>query len=94
MELGFLLLVAASFVCGLALRRFVGLMLGRILLSIGLSALIAGLGILALVVAGVWVPFGPTAGGLATVLLLGVSMLVLPFAVAARWGRSRTGTGG
>ena len=86
LELGFLLLVAASAAVGFACRAVVSATLARAFAAVGLAALVLGLGILTLAASG-RSPFGALTSGLMAAVLLGVAALVLPFAVVAAWGR-------
>ena len=61
--------------------------LSRALLAIGLGALILGLGVLGLTVVGRGRLFGVWTGGLVAVVLLGLTAVVLPFALAVSWRR-------
>ena len=86
LELGFLLLVAASAALGFACRTVVSATLARVFAGVGLAALVLGLAILTLAASG-RSPFGIWTSGLMTAVLFGVAGLVLPFAVVAAWGR-------
>ncbi|HET8623737.1 MAG TPA: hypothetical protein VFM14_09270 [Gemmatimonadales bacterium] len=86
LELGFLLLVAASAALGFALRVLVSVTLTRAFAVVGLAGLILGLGMLGLAATG-RSPFGPWTSGLIAAALLALAGLVLPFAVVVAWGR-------
>jgi hypothetical protein len=87
MEVGFLLVVAVSAGAGLLFRPRVGISVRRAFLTCGLGALGLALAVLALTMSGRW-PFGVWTAGLLAVLLLGVTALVLPFALAVSFGRT------
>lgn len=86
MELGYLLIVAASAVAGVALRPVVSPALRRALLVLGRGALALGLGVLGLIVLGRGRLAGFWTGGQAALVLLVLAALLLPFALAARRG--------
>jgi hypothetical protein len=85
MEIGFLLFVAVSTGAGLLLRPRVSVSIRRAFLACGVGALGLALAVLALTMSGQWL-FGVWIAGLAAVLLLGVTALVLPFALAVSLG--------
>jgi hypothetical protein len=86
LELGFLLLLAASAALGFACRTVVSATVARTFAAVGLAALVLGLGVLMLAAFG-RSPFGPWTSGLLAAALLGAAALVLPFALVAAWGR-------
>jgi len=85
-ELASLLIVVVSAIAGLAAGPIVGPKLRRWLLWLGAVTLISGFGVLELAAYGIAYPFG-AATGLVSLPLLGVGILVLPFALAS-WTRS------
>ena len=78
----FVALIAISTVIGFACRKRVPPSIVRLLLRVGLGALILGLlfsGILAMG----WRPLGAWTSGLTLVFLFGVAAVLLPFALVA-----------
>ena len=82
METAFLVLIALSAATGFLLRNIVGPRLSHGFLAFGIVALIVGLGVLALIIAG-WSPVNLWTGGLVSVLLLVAAAITLPFGLAA-----------
>lgn len=89
MELAVPLLVVLSAVAGFVLRNSVSQVVGRVLLAMGVGAFVLGIAVLGMTVVG-WMPLGAWTAGLTAVILLGLAVLILPFAVAVRCCSSRT----
>jgi len=83
---GFLLLVAASSVFGLALRGRMGRQGGLRFLALGLAVLTLAFALLGLLFAG-WSPITASTAGLVVVLLFTGAALALPFGLVVTLGR-------
>lgn len=85
MELALLLIIVASGALGLALRNWVTVAVARACVSIGAIALTAALVIFGVLVAG-WKPLASLRAGFVAAGLFFLSLVVLPFGLALRWG--------
>jgi len=85
LEVAFLLVVAVSATLGWLLRCTVSAKLGGLLLATGLAAFVLVIAAVGLAFTGLVTVIG---AGLLALIPLSVTALVLPFAIAARWGKS------
>jgi len=87
LEFGFILIVCLSAAAGLALRGSVSRRLRRVLLALGIGALVATCAVIGLIAFSHGRVLGFWSGGMLALGLVCIAALVLPFTLAVSWGR-------